>query len=192
MLPALATPRRKLWTRDEVDRINRTGVLAGERFELIEGELINKMGEGSPHAISVKFIYGWMISAFGFDYINQCTPIDVSPEDNPTSQPEPDICVLRSPFWKYREPIARPADIVMVIEVSATSLYTDLKNKAGLYARAGIPEYWILDVERRRLIVHREPEDGKYRSVRVYSESESIAPLAAPDRDFAVADAFPR
>ena len=191
MLPAVTMHRRKLWTRAEIERMERAGLLEEEHVELIEGELINKMGEGNPHVISVKFFHGWLASVFGFDFVLQGAPIDVAPEDNPTSEPQPDVCVLTRPYWSDMDEPRTANDVRLAVEVSATSLYIDLKNKAGLYARAGIPEYWALDVESRRLYVHRYPENGKYKSVIVYGESESIAPLAAPDHALRIGDAFP-
>ena len=79
----------------------------------------------------------------------------------------------------------------MVVEVSDTSLHFDLTRKAALYARAGIGEYWVLDVAGHRLFVHREPQAGKYQSITEYAEHESVAPLAAPQSQFLVAAAFP-
>jgi Uma2 family endonuclease len=66
----------------------------------------------------------------------------------------------------------------------------DLTKKAALYARAGIVEYWALDVAARRLVVHREPTEGRYTSVAAYGEQKTAAPLAAPGSEFRVADAF--
>jgi Uma2 family endonuclease len=78
----------------------------------------------------------------------------------------------------------------LVVEVADTTLSFDLTTKAALYARAGIVEYWVLDVPGRRLIVHRHPQLGKYTTILIYSEQESVAPLAAPQAMFKVADAF--
>jgi len=65
-----------------------------------------------------------------------------------------------------------------------------LSKKADLYARAGIPDYWVFDINNRRLIVHRQPVEGKYTSIVEYREDESVAPLAAPESQFRVATAF--
>ena len=117
--------------------------------------------------------------------------IDVAPEDNPTNEPQPDLVVFKQPsnFLTSRNP--RPQDLHLVIEVSDTSLYFDLTKKAALYARAGIVEYWVLDVVGRKLFVHRDPQAGKYQSITEYAEQESVAPLAAPDAEFLVSSAFP-
>ncbi|MBV8847089.1 MAG: Uma2 family endonuclease, partial [Bryobacterales bacterium] len=82
----------------------------------------------------------------------------------------------------------KPNDLVLIVEVADTTLEFDIQIKAPLYARAGIPEYWILDLKGRRLIVHRNPSGSVYRSVVAFSGQERVAPLAAPDREIAVAD----
>jgi Uma2 family endonuclease len=84
-----------------------------------------------------------------------------------------------------------PSDISLLVEISDTTLTYDLTIKASLYARAGIVEYWVLDVAGRRLLCHRTPVSGSYQSVTVYNEHESVAPLAAPDARFCPARAFP-
>jgi Uma2 family endonuclease len=80
----------------------------------------------------------------------------------------------------------------LVIEVSNSTLDFDLKNKAGLYGRAAIADYWVLDVIGRQLVVHRDPRNGMYRSVMAFGEHESVAPLARPDASFRVREAFAR
>jgi Uma2 family endonuclease len=71
------------------------------------------------------------------------------------------------------------------------SIGFDLTVKAALYARAGIVEYWVLDLVGRRLIVHRNPQDGRYESVASYTEHEDLTPLSAPDSRFAISEVFP-
>ena len=126
--------------------------------------------------------------------MNSEAPIDVAPEDNPTNEPEPDLIVLTREYAEsgaYWSTSPQPTDLDLVIEIADTSLVFDLTTKAALYARAGITEYWILDVASRRLLVHRSPEGGQYASVESYSEQESVAPLAAPDSSFPIRDVFP-
>ena len=104
-------------------------------------------------------------------------------------EPEPDVAVLRAPLEELmRKPL--PEDVLLLVEVAASTLAMDLSTKADLYARAGIADYWVLDVNQRRMIVHRDPVTGKYSSVVVYREDESVAPLAAPESHFRVAAAF--
>src|SRR5579859_4079058 len=177
--PAEQSPPRKRWTRAECELISMMGLRDREHLELIDGELINKMGKNRPHVTVTKVLHEWLIAVFGFWRVDSEVPIDVSPEDNPANEPEPDLLVLRESDRRLKTN-PRPEDILMVIEVSDSTLDFDLTKKAPLYARAGIPEYWVLDVNGRRLIVHREPAGGRYGSVVVYHEQEGLAPLASP------------
>jgi len=104
---------------------------------------------------------------------------------------QPDLIVLRSDYSAFRSATPQPQDLRLVVEVADTTLAFDLGVKAALYARAGIVEYWVLDVSGRRLVVHRDPQAGQYQSIVAYSEQESVAPLSAPDSPFRIADAFP-
>ena len=97
---------------------------------------------------------------------------------------------MNRPSQSIRSGNAPAADIRLLVEVADTSLTLDLRTKAALYARAAIADYWVVDINSRQLIVHRDPREGRYESVLVYSDSESVAPLAAPDRPFPVTAAF--
>lgn len=182
-----AGPARKVWTRSDCEHLERTGFPNYEHLELVEGELINRMGKKRPHVNAQGYVLKW---AFGDEFVNSEAPIDVSPEDNPTSEPVPDLIVLNKPTCQVSAENALPGDLRLVIEVSDTTLRHDLTQKAGLYARVGIVEYWVLDVTDRRPFVHREPLAGKYQSITEYAEHESVAPLAAPDAAFLVSSAF--
>lgn len=181
---------RKRWTREECDFLDSTEFFAGQHLELIDGELIDKMGKGRSHALAALFMHQWLVAVFGFLRVQKEEPIDVSPEDNPTSEPEPDLVVLRESAEKFAKANPGPHDILLAIEIADSALALDLSKKAPLYARAGMPDYWVLDVKKRRLLVHREPAGGKYASIVEYREEESVAPLAAPKSEFRVAAAF--
>jgi|ERR1051326_1455952 Uma2 family endonuclease len=188
--PAPLVPPRKRWTRAECAALEAAGIWDQQKLELVEGELISKMGKNRPHVIALTLLQGWLVQVFGLHLVNPEAPIDVAPEDNPTNEPEPDIIVLKRDQAQFRSN-PRPEDLQLVVEIAESSLTFDLRTKAALYARAGIPEYWVLDCARRRLLVHREPENGAYSSIVVYNEQESVSPLAAPHAQFRVADAFP-
>ena len=181
-------PPRKRWTRAQCEPL--ASVMEAERLELIEGELISKMGQNRPHGNTLSAVLFWMADVFGRHFVTHETPIDVAAEDNPTSEPQPDVAVLNRNRWEFTESNPGPADLLLVVEISDTTLRFDRSTKARLYARAGIAEYWVFDVTKRRLIVHREPSAGKYQSVVAYSDQESVAPLASPDNLFPVAKAF--
>jgi Uma2 family endonuclease len=189
--PVPLDPPRKHWTRTECAALEASGVLEQEKLELVEGELISKMGKKRPQANSAMLLAEWFVQIFGFRFVNQEVPIDVAPEDNPTNEPVPDFIVLTQEGQNFRSANPRPEESRLVVEIANTSLTFDLGTKAALYARAGIAEYWVLDVKGRRLLVHRDVKAGGYGSIIAYGEHESVAPLAAPQAEFRVADAFP-
>jgi Uma2 family endonuclease len=186
--PPLESLPRKKWTVCEIEELMSKGWYPGDGYELIDGELIDKkMGKNNPHVLAALWMHQWLVGIFGFLRVHKEDPVNV----NERNEPEPDLTVLRAPLQELgRKP--QPQDALLVIEVAASSLRFDLSTKADLYARAGIPDYWVLDIENRRMIVHREPASGKYNSVVAYSEGESVAPLAAPELEFHVRTAFGR
>lgn len=165
-------PPTKQWTREECDALEKAGLVEFRQYELIEGKLIQKMGKKLPHMRALSRLVQWL--ALQFESLVMPEPgIDVAPLDNPTSNPEPDAVVLRRPVEELVEAV-RAQDLRMVAEVSDTTLVFDLGAKAALYARAAISEYWVLDVNGRRLIVHLQPVDGVYQSIQAFSEDEPV------------------
>lgn len=180
-------PRRLRLTRGDCAVLEQSGQFEKKKAELIEGDLIEKMGKKRPHTNSNSAIARWLFGIFSF--VNSETPIDVAPEDNPTSEPEPDLIVLNKLILDANP---KPEDLLLVVEISDSSLRFDLTVKAGLYARAGILDYWVVDVLGHRIGIHRDPQNGVYQLVQWYGEGETVSPLAAPEARLAVADAFPR
>ena len=176
-----AIPRKK-WTRDECAQLG--AILDLRHYELIDGELIEKMSKNHPHIRAVTLLRQWLLSVFSGLNIGLEIPVDVRPEDNPASEPEPDAVVLKQSVLDLL-PRPKATDVLLLVEVSASTF--DLGKKAALYARAAIIEYWVLDVANRCLIAHRQPQGGTYQDVQVYTESESVAPLAAPSSPVVVA-----
>lgn len=189
-VPEIETARPARWTRAELERIEEMGILEGKQYELIDGELFEKMGKNPPHTIAVHEIAGWLSDVFGYAFVNQDSIAEPSISEAEISRPEPDVFVLTQPVRDFRKRHPRPNEIRLLIEVSDSTVKQDLNKKAALYARAEIADYWVLDIKRRRMVVHREPENGQYRSRVVVDEHESIAPLAAPDKPFPVAHAL--
>ncbi len=182
---------RKRWTRDEVNALERSGFLAGQHLELIAGELLNKKGKNRPHVNATTRLRLWMERVFGAEFVACEAPIEVDPGDQLLSEPEPDLIALKQSSDPFTLTTPPPSEVALVVEVSDSSLTLHLTIKAQLYARAGVSDYWVLDVNNRRLIVHRQPETGRYKSVESYSDQEQVAPLAAPDSSFPVSSAFP-
>jgi len=189
-LPVQMDPPKKRWTRTECEALSSSGLLNYQNYELVEGELISTMGKNWPHSISLSLMRFWLDSVFGGLRVLPEVSIDVAPEDNPTNEPQPDLIVLKQDVREYP---SKPAisEIVLLVEVSDTSFYFDRTAKATLYARAGIRDYWVVDVNGRRILVHRDIQNGRYTSVVAYSIDESVAPLAASDSAFRVKDVFP-
>jgi len=166
------------------------GLRDRERSELVNGKLISKMGKKRPHVNALVAVQAWLVRTFGEQFVNTGAPIDVALEDNPTNEPEPDLVVLAKRSREIQDANPRPADLRLLVEISDSTLGFDLTTKAELYARAGIVEYWVVDVATRRLIVHRDPREGLYRSVTAYGEDETVTPLASPGPEFRVVTAF--
>lgn len=179
----LADIPRKIWTREEAHALVNLGLPNAERWELIDGELIDKMGKNRPHVIWQGIVYEWLLSVFGSGRVESEAPSDVATEDNTHNEPEADLKVLKRPSQEYSSN-PQPEDILLLVEISDSTVRFDLGPKAKLYARAAIVEYWVLDIPGKRLIVHRNPEKGQYRSVIAYEAQEEVAPLAAPEARF--------
>jgi Uma2 family endonuclease len=188
--PYEATPNRKRWTRRECDFLRDNGLLTG-RYELIDGEVFVKMGQKPPHSIAVVLIRNWLIAVFGAVFVLSQAPIDVAENDNDDNEPEPDAAVTAQPVTAYTEGHPGPADLLLVAEVSDTTLRFDRTTKAALYARAGICEYWVVDVVGRQVFVHRRPAAEGYADLVAYNADEEVATLARPDAPVRVADLLP-
>jgi Uma2 family endonuclease len=186
--PAAKVPPRVPWTREEVEACIRAGLWAGQHYELVDGELINKSPKYLRHVRGVQGVFRVLVEIFGWGFVLTEPSVDVAAEDHRTSEPEPDVVVLNRRASELPGDEPEPPDIALVVEVSDTTLHHDLTTKAALYARAGIPDYWVLDLNGRRLVVHREPARGVYKAVMAYDEHERVAPLAAPGREIAIAD----
>jgi Uma2 family endonuclease len=184
-------PRRKRWTRAECSALEASGMWDQQHLELVQGELISKMGKGRPHVFALALVHAWLLRVFGEQFVSAEGPIEGAPQDNPTNEPEPDLIVLARPLREFMSGNPQPADLRLVVEISDSTLAFDLKVKAPLYARAGIVEYWVVDIAARRIIVHRDPRDGAYQSIEAYSDQEGVSPLASPNDAFPVSSAFP-
>lgn len=179
---------RRTWTRSECQRLEQAGLLDRERYELIAGELVRKMGKGPVHNVVVALFIEWLKSVYPTRSVLQEASIDPAPTMASINEPEPDAVVLRRPCTEFMAANAGPGDILLVAEVAVTTLAYDMGVKAALYAAAGMEEYWILDTTARRVIVHREPVGGSYRSVVEFAAHEPVSPLSAPTAQFRLAD----
>ncbi len=166
------------------------GSLDYDRFELIEGALIPKVPKNHRHTVTIVLLVKWLVGRFGAERAIQEGAIDLRSEDNPINAPEPDFILLNESIVRLgRRP--RSGDVSLLVEVSDSTLAFDLGVKARLYARAGIADYWVVDINGCRIISHRDPMAVGFRSIRTYSADERIAPLAVPDAEIRVEELLP-
>jgi Uma2 family endonuclease len=184
------TTRR--WQRAEYERLVDLGVFVGERLELLDGVLVVREPQGSLHAATVMKIARVLAEAFGAGWHPRLhSPLALGEH----SEPEPDVAVVPGRAEDYLA--AHPATAALVVEVADSSLRLDRRFKAAIYAQAGLPEYWIVNLVDRALEVHREPRpvadpaDGWTYSVEVLRPPASVTPLAAPGVRLPVADLLP-
>ena len=185
-LEPLQRTNRKRWTREDCDFLERVGFLPN-RYELLDGEILEKVGQDYPHGVTISRVAFRLMQKWGTDLVITQTTLEVRDSDRRLNRPEPDIYVLNArPKKGIRTPLG--TQTLLAVEVSDSTLRDDLLIKAPLYARAGIPELWVMDVNGRKLYVHRQPIDGTYQDLTVYTEEEQVAPLAAPELMIRVAD----
>jgi Uma2 family endonuclease len=176
-------PRRHRLTVDDYYRMAEIGILDAEaRVELIDGEIIDMAPPGISHAAAVLYLTQVLVRAVGDSALVLVqNPVRLSEH----SEPQPDLALLRPRGDFYRERHPRPGDVLLVIEVAASSLRFDRETKLPLYARHGIPEVWLIDLGGRRLVRHRAPQNGAYALV---DELDLGTPLELPSLSGATAD----
>ena len=184
------TPNRIRISRKMCEALADNDLLTG-RYELIDGEIISKMGQKPVHSTFLGVIADFLSDIFGSRYVRSQLPIELEGTDRESNEPEPDIAVTQKTRLSFvvRHPL--PHEVLLLVEVAGTSLAFDLKVKSLLYAKAGIADYWVADVNGRRLIVHRKPSPDGYLEIAAYSEEESLSPLARPDAMILVSDLMP-
>ncbi len=183
------TPRR--WTREEYYRMGEMGFFQGQRVELIEGEIMVLSPQNWPHTSTVARVGEALHRAFGAGFwVRMQFPLNLS-----TSDPEPDVSVVAGRIEDYSD---HPTTAVLVVEVSESTLHYDRTSKASLYARAGIADYWIVNLVNNQLEVRRDPRPDPsqhyghgYASLTTLVPPAVLNPLAAPQVSLAVADLLP-
>ena len=186
-------PHTRLWTWEEYYKIAEAGVLRpGEHVELIGGRIVTMSPQNNPHANGLLLVYEELRRIFSSGYVVRMQlPLNLSL----VSQPEPDLAVVRGTIRDYT---SLPTTAVLVVEVSESTLAFDRGAKASLYANAGIPEYWVLNLVDRRLEVSRDPiaMPGQpyghgYRTCSHYLTADAVVPLTAGQGSVTVADLLP-
>ena len=166
------------WSISKWHELVESGVLAEQKVELLEGTIVEMSPEGIEHSATNENVVIYLRNVLsGIAHVKESHPVTL---DN--SEPEPDIAVVRLPIKTYmtRHPIAK--DIYWLIEVSKKTLKKDLEQKSLTYARNGIPEYWVIDLVNKKVIVHTQPNDNKYLQIVEY-KSGTIKPQAFQNID---------
>jgi Uma2 family endonuclease len=173
MSAVLPLARHKLSVED-YHRMGEAGIFApGERVELIEGEVIDMAPIGSVHVSVVNTLSRFFILGLGDSGI-------VSTQNSirllPNNEPQPDVVILKPRVDRYRSALPTAADVLLLIEVADTSAGYDRGTKIPLYARFGIREVWLIDLNAGRLEVYSDPASGGYRSARQFGRQDSVTP----------------
>jgi Uma2 family endonuclease len=187
-MTTIERPTRR-WTVEEYHRAGEAGVFGpGERLELIEGEIVCMSPQNPPHATASDLTESALRKVFRSGYrVRVQKPLMLSA----ATEPEPDIAVVRGGARDYLS--RHPTTAVLVVEVADSTLAFDQRAKSELYARARIPEYWVLNLPQRQLEVNLDPDPvaGQYGSTIVLGENEEVSPLAAPSAKIVVRDLLP-
>jgi Uma2 family endonuclease len=163
------------WTIDDYHRIVASGVLAQRHVELINGDIVEMAPEGEPHAYSSDEAGEYLTYLLGFRAkVRQAKPITL-PGSN--SEPEPDIAVVQRLGRDYRQHHPYPENIFWLIEYADSSLKKDFEVKTQVYAAAGIPEYWVVNLKTLEVIILRSPTPDGYQSQETLPQG-IIRPLA--------------
>ncbi|MEZ0327008.1 MAG: Uma2 family endonuclease [Fimbriimonas sp.] len=167
-----ATLRRM--TVDEFYLAAKKGVFRpDERLELLEGQVLLMSPQNASHAWITHRVAELLADLFEDGYIREHSPLAIGEFD----EPEPDVLVARGPAGKYRSAHPTATDVLLVVEVADTTLAKDRSLKGRIYATAGIPEYWIVDVKSERVEVHREPLEGRFWTSQVVNMSGELSPM---------------
>jgi Uma2 family endonuclease len=174
------------FTVSEYEQMGKVGIFGeDDRVELVEGDVIEMSAIGEKHAAAVKRLNRLIGRAVGDAAILGIQDPLVLDKH---SQPEPDVIVLRPrpDFYGDRHP--HPSDVMLVVEVSDTTIDFDRRVKAPIYARNGISDLWIVDIDGDGIIVYRDQSADGYRTMTTARRGDSVSPLAFPDCRLAISD----
>lgn len=171
--------QRRWFTTDDYYKMAETGIIAqGERVELVEGEVIEKSPVGSRHAACVKRLLHFLSAALGERAaLGVQDPVRL----DDFSEPEPDISVLRPRSDFYASAHPGPSDILLLVEVSDSSLGFDRDVKLPIYSAAGIPEVWVVNLVENVVDAHRAPRRRRYEEVRRFRSGDQLTAAMIPD-----------
>lgn len=154
------------WTVQDYHHLIEQGLLDGKKVELLDGNLVTMPPEGPLHSYTNNVSADYLRRNLqGLALVREAHPITLS-----CSEPEPDIAIAVPPDERYKDRHPQVDDIFWLIEVANSTQAYDLNDKKQIYARDGIPEYWVADLTNRQLFVFREPKNEDYDLQQIYSE----------------------
>lgn len=176
---ALDSVHRRKLSLEEFHRLGAVGILSeDDRIELIDGEMIEMAPIGAPHALMVSRLSRMLNLAVGQDSIVWTQNPIALPSH---SEPQPDLALLRPPEDRYRHSLPSAADVLLVVEVADTTLSYDRDVKVPLYARHGISEVWLFDLQGSSLYVYREPRQEQFQQTVTISSNGVVTPILLPN-----------
>lgn len=180
----------RLWTVTEYHRMAELGILLPqEPVELIAGQILKKMSpQGTLHATAITLTRVVLEQKLGKSVLVR-TQLPVTLSDR--SEPEPDIALVIPDILRYLEHHPKPSEIYLLIEIADSTLKTDCELKAKEYAKDGIKDYFVLDLNNRKLHVFRTPTPEGYQEKMILHETDSISPLEFPDITLLVTEMLP-
>lgn len=161
------------WTCDEYHRLTEMGFFDDVRVELLDGEIWRMPAQLTPHATSVRKAALVIRVAFGEGFIVEA---QLPTTLNNGSEPEPDVLVVPGTPDDYIDHHPGPNDVRLLVEVSDKTLRKDRTRKAEAYARAGVEDYWIVNLVDRQVEVHRGPSPDGYEDIAIYAPGQSLLP----------------
>ena len=185
---AAFTPTRTRITTNRYQMMVATGVLTKyDRIELIEGDMLDMVPIGTRHsAITSRLTELFVLAVSRSATVVVGGPVNLGE----FSEPQPDLMLLKRRADFYSGKIPESADVLLLIEVSDSSLAFDQGVKLNLYARYGVAEYWVVDVEGRRVVTYREPATKAYGRALEFTAADTVTPQAFPDIKIAVGEIF--
>ena len=179
------------FSREQYFRLGELGFFAGKRVERIRGEIREMSPIGWPHIVGCRKTAELLLQVFaGVGWVYKADPLNLTDSD-----PEPDVAVIPGRFEDYA---THPTTALLIVEVADATIDYDTTTKAEVYAEAGIPDYWVLDLNARQLIVFRDPAPlpaglgaTAYRTRILLTLADIVSPLAAPNATITVGDLLP-
>jgi Uma2 family endonuclease len=169
------------FTVGEYDRMIEQGIFDDrpeQRLELIYGEIRDMPPPNPPHAYMINLLNYWSVDHAPREqvHVQIQNPLGISALD---SVPLPDVAWMKSRNYRRKRP--EPRDVLLLVEVSESSLAYDRGEKAALYAAAGLKDYWVVNLPDACIEVHRRPRSGEYRNIESFGAGQTVSPLAFPE-----------